>query len=74
MEGKVSSASGKVVSVTFGLRTLPWEERRGRAFRTLGLCWGFALVTAPLPPIHWLTVPGFFRAKSIMSPSVLNGD
>lgn len=41
-------------------RELPPAERRKSAVQTLGLFWGLALVTAPLPPIHWVTVPGFF--------------
>lgn len=60
MEGTIKSTSGKESKLTFSLRTLHSQERRGNALKGLGLFWGLALVTAPLPPIHWVTVPGFF--------------
>ncbi len=60
MEGKISSTSGKDTNVQFSLRTLSARERKRIALKALGTCWGLSLATAPLPPIHWVTVPGFF--------------
>ena len=60
MEGKISSTSGKQRSVNFTIRHLPAEERKKNALKGLGLFWGLSLASIPLPPIHWLTVPGFF--------------
>lgn len=60
MEGKIGSSSGKEIPVRVGLRTLGPEEKRGNALKALGLFWGLSLLSAPLPPIHWVTVPGFF--------------
>lgn len=60
MEGTIRSSSGKETKVSLSLRSLSSEEKRGRAIKALGICWGLALLSAPLPPIHWVTVPGFF--------------
>jgi hypothetical protein len=35
-------------------------EKRKNALKGLGLCWLISIVTIPLPPIHWVTVPFFF--------------
>jgi DNA-directed RNA polymerase subunit RPC12/RpoP len=58
--GKINSASGKELDVTFGIRHLTPEERKKNALKGLGLFWGLSLASIPLPPIHWVTVPGFF--------------
>ncbi len=42
------------------MRALSAQDRRKNAWKGLGICWGLALVTLPLPPIHWVTVPGLF--------------
>ena len=60
MEGTISTSSGRELKIPFGLRTLSQEERRRHAFKALGICWGISVLSAPLPPIHWVTVPGFF--------------
>ena len=60
MEGLVKSSSGKATTVHFSIRTLGAAERRRLALKGLGICWGLALATLPLPPIHWVTVPFFF--------------
>ena len=60
MEGKINSTSGKQLDVSFTIRHLLPEERKRNAFKGLGLFWGLALATIPLPPLHWVTVPGFF--------------
>ena len=60
MEGKISSASGRAAQIDFQVRVLGPRERRGLALRSLGLFWGLALATIPLPPLHWVSVPGFF--------------
>jgi hypothetical protein len=60
MQGIASSSAGNESPVTFQIRELNPAERKEIAIRTLGIFWGLSLVTLPLPPIHWLTVPGFF--------------
>ena len=60
MEGKISSTSGKEVQLQFGIRTLTAQEVRKHALKGLGICWGLSVATLPLPPLHWVTVPGFF--------------
>jgi hypothetical protein len=60
VDGKISSTSGKELKVTFTLRTLRAQERKEHALKALGMFWGISLLSAPLPPIHWVTVPGFF--------------
>ena len=62
MNAEVRSTTGKVTKVEFPLRTLPAAEKRRAAFKALGLCWLAMIVTAPLPPIHWVSVPGCFVA------------
>ncbi len=60
MEGIIKTTSGKEAKLTFSLRTLDKEERRKHALKGLGLFWALAIASVPLPPIHWVTVPGFF--------------
>jgi hypothetical protein len=60
VEGKISSSSGKEAAIQFSLRTLSSQERKKLALKALGTFWGLSLLTIPLPPIHWVTVPGFF--------------
>lgn len=66
MDGKISSTSGKELSVQVAIRTLSPQERKQKAFKAVGICWGLSLATIPLPPIHWVTVPGFFIAGFVM--------
>ena len=60
MEGKINSTSGKEAAVQFAIRQLSAPERKKIALKTLGVLWGLSLATIPLPPIHWVPVPGFF--------------
>jgi len=60
VDGKISSSSGKEIPVSFGIHVLSSEEKRKNALKGLAICWGLMLVTIPLPPIHWVTVPGLF--------------
>ncbi|MGZ3692924.1 MAG: hypothetical protein ACXWQO_01655 [Bdellovibrionota bacterium] len=60
MEGQISSGSGKVSRVTFQLKHLTETEKRKLALKSLGFFWLLSVVSIPLPPIHWVTVPGFF--------------
>jgi hypothetical protein len=62
MNAEISSTTGKMAQAEVHLRVLPAQEKRKRAFKALGLCWAAMIITAPLPPIHWVTVPGFFIA------------
>lgn len=66
MEGKISTSSGKELTIQFNIRALTAQERKQKALKALGICWGLSLATAPLPPIHWVTVPGFFLAGPVM--------
>lgn len=60
MDASVRSSSGKTVTLQCAKRELPDSERRKAALKTLGLFWGLALASAPLPPVHWVLTPGFF--------------
>lgn len=60
MEGTISSSSGNEKKITFAIRALTPQERKKNAMKGLGLCWGLSVLSAPLPPIHWVTVPGLF--------------
>ncbi|MGE3260421.1 MAG: hypothetical protein AB7K68_01465 [Bacteriovoracia bacterium] len=60
MEGQISSGSGKVSTANFQLKHLSTTEKRRLAFKALGFFWILSLASAPLPPIHWVTVPFFF--------------
>ncbi|MGZ3650022.1 MAG: hypothetical protein ACXVB9_09540 [Bdellovibrionota bacterium] len=60
MDGKISSTSGKEIQVRFDIRVLTSQERKKLALKGLGLFWGLSLATLPLPPLHWVSVPGFF--------------
>ncbi len=60
MDVKISSSSGKETQAQVAIRTLSPEEKRANALKGLGIFWGLSLVTLPLPPLHWVTVPGFF--------------
>ncbi len=60
MDAKISSSSGKELPVAFSIRALSPEEKRKNALKGLALCWALALFSLPLPPIHWVTVPGGF--------------
>ncbi|RYZ97430.1 MAG: hypothetical protein EOP11_22035 [Proteobacteria bacterium] len=62
MNAEISSTTGKIAHAEVQLRVLPAPEKRKRAFKALGLCWAAMIATAPLPPIHFATVPGFFIA------------
>ena len=66
MEGKISTSSGKEISVEVGIRQLGKEEQKKHALKALAICWGISLATIPLPPLHWVTVPGFFIAGFVM--------
>jgi len=60
VDAQISSSSGKKVGVALEPRIRPVGDRRVAALKGLGIGWGISLVTAPLPPIHWVTVPFFF--------------
>lgn len=60
MDAQVKSSSGKETKTSFQVRALGAREKRNNALKGIGLCWLIAIVTAPLPPIHWVTVPFFF--------------
>lgn len=60
MDALIKSSNGKETSASFGLRALDAREKRKNALKGLGICWLISLLTAPLPPIHWVTVPFFF--------------
>ena len=60
MDVKISSGSGKEITANVALHTLTQEEKRRNSVKALGLLWGLSLASLPLPPIHWVTVPGFF--------------
>lgn len=60
MDARISSSSGKETAVSLRFRVLPPDEKRRNALKGLGFFWGLAVLSAPLPPIHWVTVPGFF--------------
>ncbi len=36
-----------------------FSERLLRAAKIGGICWLLAVLTVPVPPVHWVSVPGF---------------
>lgn len=60
MDAQIKSSTGKEARAAVEFRQLAPSERRKRALQGLAICWGLAVLTAPLPPIHWVTVPFFF--------------
>ena len=60
MNAQIKTSSGKETTIGLTIRTLSAAEKRKNAFKGLGFCWLLSIATAPLPPIHWVTVPGFF--------------
>jgi DNA-directed RNA polymerase subunit RPC12/RpoP len=60
VEARIKSSSGKETRTSVELRILSADERRKNALKALGICWGISILSIPLPPIHWVTVPGFF--------------
>lgn len=63
----IRSSSGKETQVQLVYRSLALPERRASALKILGLCWGGSVLTLPLPPIHWVTVPGLFFLGPILA-------
>lgn len=60
MDAQIDSSSGKTTHVNIELKHLSAAEKRQLAFKSLGFFWLLSVVSIPLPPIHWVTVPGFF--------------
>jgi hypothetical protein len=60
VDALVSSSTGKTVTVTVPIRVLSSKEKQKRAIKALLLCWAASIATIPLPPLHWVTVPGLF--------------
>ncbi len=60
MSARIKSVGGKETAISLDWRVLDVAERRKRALKALGIFWGLSVATAPLPPIHWVTVPFFF--------------
>jgi hypothetical protein len=60
VDALVKSSSGKETRTSFDIRALDAQEKRKNALKGLGICWLISIVTIPLPPIHWVTVPFFF--------------
>ena len=63
----IRSSSGKETEAQLVYRSLALPERRARALKILGLCWGGSILTLPLPPIHWVTVPGLFLLGPVLA-------
>ncbi len=59
--GRPSTAA--VMSVRHHAR----RERVGRALRTLGACWGLAIVTVLVPVLHFVLVPGLLIAGPLVA-------
>lgn len=66
MDAQIRSTTGKSLSVPMHVRVLPAQEKRKRAIKALAFCWIAMVVTAPLPPIHWVSVPALFIAGIYM--------
>ncbi len=43
------------------------QQRAARAFKSLGIFWGLAVVTLFIPIAHFVLVPGFFIAGPIVA-------
>lgn len=62
MEATIQSTTGKTRQVPVSIRVLPTSEKQKKAWKALGLCWLAMVISAPLPPVHWVSVPGLFIA------------
>jgi hypothetical protein len=49
------------------VQVLSWSppERTRRALKTLGICWGAAIISIMFPVVHFVLVPGFFLGGPI---------
>ena len=75
MDGQTQQAEQVAVTVRgqgeargigqLALRRLDTLTRVRRAGRTAAILAGLALASLPLPPIHWLLVPGFLLAAIV---------
>jgi hypothetical protein len=48
------------------LRNWEKKERTLRAFKSLGICWGLAIVTVFIPLAHFILVPSFLLAGPVL--------
>ncbi len=56
------------------LTILEWDPqgRSKRAVKWAAMCFGAAVVSVPIPPIHWVLVPGFLIASPIVFFYLMN--
>ncbi len=77
---EVRGQGGYTVTGTLFIDSLTAGARARRALRTFAILFGLAVVSVPIPPIHWLLVPGFLIASIVMffvrlaTPELLRGD
>ena len=57
--------SGQSSQQTWQISSLTESARFKRAARTSALLFGLAVVSAPIPPVHWVLVPGFLIASVV---------
>lgn len=55
-------AGGREGPGTGGAHLYSEEEKKAKAWKALGLCWGLSLASIILPLAHFFLVPGFFLA------------
>ena len=54
-----------MASASVDVRALSGGARAKRAGKTAAILFGLAIVVSPIPPIHWILVPGFLLASII---------
>lgn len=59
---RVKDANGREAQGEVYIQVWDQKKRTARALKTLGLCWGLALITVVVPILHFILVPGFFVA------------
>ncbi len=62
---QVRGQGGLTTQATLHIASLTDRARFMRATRTSALLFGLAVVSLPIPPIHWILVPGFLIAAIV---------
>ncbi len=62
---QVRGQGGVTAQATLRIASLTDRARFARATKTSALLFGLAVVSLPIPPVHWLLVPGFLIAAIV---------
>ncbi len=66
------SADGNISSGQILVRNIEKAKRSKAALKSLGILWSLSLVTAVIPILHAVLVPGFFIAGIVISLKIFN--